>query len=120
MSASHARLSLTPSGAAVATILNNPNEWNGKFVPLVGDHLHAEEFVKTFAQVTGQPAKLNSITREAFAGFGFPGAEELAQMFGYFEEYTCFGPDGDLELGKKAHPNLKSFKQWLQETGWKG
>lgn len=108
-------------GEAVANVFANPEKYNHVIVNMGVEHLHPQEYVEIFAKVTGQKAKYNSISRETYAGFGFPGAEELADMFGWFEEYTYFGPDADpKKYQKELYPNAISFEDWLKKTGWKG
>lgn len=105
------------TGDAVVTALNNPSEWEGKFIPLAGTHQSVDDYVKQFTEVTGLKAIVNRPSLEEYAKYPFPGAEELAQMFGWFEEFTYFGPEEDLKLGHKAVPNLKSYKDWLKIAG---
>jgi uncharacterized protein YbjT (DUF2867 family) len=107
------------TGDAVLTILKHPDEYKDKFVPLAGAHMHPQDFVKAVGKVTGLPTKYVYVPPEQFAKFGFPGAQELADMFGWFNEFTYFGPHADLSLGKKANPHLKGFEEWLTVSGWK-
>jgi hypothetical protein len=49
---------------------------------------------------------------------GGPFDKELAEMFGWFNEYTYFGKRKDMiELGKKLNPNIKTWKEYLQSSG---
>jgi len=106
------------TGVAALNALKNSKEWEGKFIPLTGSHLHPQEYIKIFTEVTKKPAKLNSPSVEEFAKYGFPGAHDLAQMFGYFNEYTYFGPHYDINLGKKLNPKLKTWEEWLKKSKW--
>jgi len=107
------------TGGATLAALKHPNEWKNKFIPLAGSHMHPQEYVSVFSKVTGLPAKYNYVSPEDWAKFPFPGAKEMAEMFGYFNEFTYFGGTHDLSLGKKAFPQLKSFEEWLKSSGWK-
>ncbi len=35
------------------TVLNNPNEYMDKDVPLAGSHMHPQEYVKIWSEVKG-------------------------------------------------------------------
>jgi len=108
------------TGEFVVPILKNWDHWKGQTVAMFGEHKHPQEFVADFSKATGSPAKYNTVSVETFGNFGFPGAKELAEMFGYFNEYTYSGPHTDRTTGKKVHPNSTSFASWVKATGWKG
>jgi len=110
---------VSDTGEAVATALNHPSEWNGKLIPVAGSHMHPQDYFSTISKVTGVPTKFVSVSTDAFAKYPFPGAQEMADMFGWFNEFTYYGPDVDLSLAKKANPHVKSFEEWLKVSGWK-
>jgi hypothetical protein len=49
----------------------------------------------------------------AAASFGFPGAKELADMFGWFNDYGVWGPDANPFDGREIDPSLRNFKEFL-------
>lgn len=99
-------------GVAAASFLQ-PKRWNGDYIPSTGDHLSPAEYVKQIGEVTGKKVKLNLVPRDVFAKFPFPGAHELAEMFGWFDEYTYHGRIAKREEGIRAYPDHKSFREWL-------
>ena len=51
---------------------------------------------------------------EVYRGFGFPGAEDLGNMFQFkrdFESYYCGARS--LEVSRSLNPALQTFDQWL-------
>ena len=98
-------------GPAIATVLKNPEEWVGKFIPLWGTHAPVSEYIKTFSEVTGKPAELNSLPSNAFG-------PEMENMFGWFGEYHYYGPNADYSLQNKVNPNAKTWAEWLKSSGW--
>jgi uncharacterized protein YbjT (DUF2867 family) len=112
---------VTETGLAVLNAFKNPTEFDGKRIDYYGTHQSPQEYVDTYAKVTGLKARLNLIPREVFAKFPFSGAEELAAMFAWFNDFTLFGPHGDREFGKKATENkLSTWEQFLLRTKWTG
>jgi len=105
------------TGASVVTALNNPSKWDLKRIDFYGDDAPVSDYINTYGKVTGKKVKLNEPTCEEFAKFGFPGAEELAAMFGWFNEYTYYGTNGDRKSGKEATPGgLCNWEQFLRKT----
>ena len=79
-------------GTIVAGAFADPDRAaNGSHLPLVGDFMSFNEIVATLGGL-GHELTFNQVPREVFANF-FPGAGELAEMFGYFEAHTYLGSD---------------------------
>ena len=79
-------------GTIVAGAFADPDlAANGSHLPLVGDFMSFNDIVATLEGL-GYDLTFNQVPREVFANF-FPGAGELAEMFGYFEAHTYLGSD---------------------------
>jgi uncharacterized protein YbjT (DUF2867 family) len=77
-------------GMIVAGAFSNPDMGGGgQYLPLVGGLLSYDDIVSTLNS-QGHKYTFNHVPREVFATF-FPGADEIAEMFAYFEEYTYLG-----------------------------
>jgi len=77
-------------GAAVAGAFSNPDSaGHGEYLPLVGDLLSFDDIISTL-EAQGNHYSFQEVPREVFANF-FPGADELAQMFGYFQDHSYMG-----------------------------
>lgn len=88
---------ITELGKVVAGAFAHPDKaGDGQYLPLVGDFLSFNEVVEIFNK-QGHTFTFNQVTREVFANF-FLGARELAEMFGYFEDYTYLGPNSDDQI----------------------
>ena len=61
----------------------------GQYLPLVGDVMSYRDIVATLNE-QGHVLTFTSVPGDVFAGF-FPGAGELAQMFGYIEDFGYLG-----------------------------
>jgi hypothetical protein len=109
------------TGLGVVNAFNNPKEFDMKRIDYYGSHMTPQEFIDDFAKVTGRKSKLVLIPRDVFAKYPFPGAQEVANTFTWFNDYTYYGPDGNRELGRKAtEGKLSTWTQFLQKTKWNG
>jgi len=109
-------------GAGCVTAFNNPARWDNKRIDYYGEDAPISEYIKTYAKITGKNCKLNEPTCEEFSKFGFPGAEQLGAMFGWFNECTFYGPNGgDRKSGWEATPGgLCTWEQWVTKTNATG
>jgi hypothetical protein len=52
---------------------------------------------------------------EQFRAFGFPGADDLGNMFQYNRDFAeDFRAPRDVDATRRLNPRLQSFAQWLQ------
>lgn len=108
---------VTETGPAVVSALKEPAKYELKRIDYYGTAASPEEYVKTYAKVTGRKAVLNTVSNEAFAKFPFPGAKEFAAMFGWFNEFTYYGAKGDAKSGQGATPGgLSTYEAYLRRT----
>jgi len=107
-------------GPVVLSILDNKEKYAGKTVAVAGDLIAGDEVAAAFTRQWGKPVRCNYVPEKVFASFGFPGAAELADMFGFFEDYGYFGEKvngTDIWEGKKIYPNMLTFEEWLKIKG---
>jgi uncharacterized protein YbjT (DUF2867 family) len=90
------------------------SKWIGKTVAIAGEHLTGAEMAAKYSKALGIDVHYNAVTPEAYRGFGFPGAEDLGNMFQFyadFEEYFC--GVRNLEAVRALNPALLTFDAWL-------
>ncbi|KAM8960346.1 nmrA-like family domain-containing protein 1 [Pelodytes ibericus] len=105
-------ISVADLGPVVVSILKNPTEYLGKDIGLSTDKLKVEEYAAIISKVTGKTIKDAKVSLEAYGKSGFPGAQELANMF----EFYWMRPDRNVELTLKLNPKAKRFQQWMEEN----
>jgi len=107
-------------GPVVANVFRNPKGWgNGEYIAVVAERLSMSEILNAFSEQVGVKVNLQTIPHETFKTW-FPGAEELADMFGWFDEFHYNGGSHDITRGHKAKGTaLKPFAEWLKETQFK-
>jgi hypothetical protein len=67
-----------------------------------------------FARVLEQPVVYKYVPPEVYRTFGFPGADDLGNMFQYnhdFEKEYCAARD--IAFSRALNPELQTFAQWL-------
>lgn len=107
------------TGPGVVTALNHPEKWDGVRIDYYGDKLTPQQYIDALGKFTGQKVKLNSIPRDVFGKLGFPGAEEFAHTFQWFNDFTYYGPQGNPKTGIDATPGgLLTWSQYLQRYGF--
>jgi uncharacterized protein YbjT (DUF2867 family) len=86
----------------------------GKTVGIAGEHLTGAQLAAGLANALGRPVRYNEITPETYRGFGFPGADDLGNMFQVdrdFEKVICDAHSP--EVSRALNPELQTFAQWL-------
>jgi uncharacterized protein YbjT (DUF2867 family) len=107
-----AMASVEDIGGVVASIFNHPDEYIGRTVGIVGADDTCEQYAALMTEVLGEKIIYDYIPREVFAQFGFPGAEELANMF---EVQRLYIPRRKVDLIESYALNnsMQDFKSWL-------
>jgi uncharacterized protein YbjT (DUF2867 family) len=101
-------------GRCAYGILKRGPEFIGKAVGISGEHLTGAQMASIFSEVLGRDIRFNSVPPEAYRGFGFPGAEDLGNMFQFkrdFEDYFCGARNP--EFARSVNPALQNFRTWL-------
>ena len=101
-------------GKAAYGIFRGGREFIGKTVAIAGEHLTGPEMAAALSRALGRQIKFTNLPPEVYRGLGFPGAEDLGNMFQFkrdFNEY--FVGVRDIELARRLDPELQTFEQWL-------
>ena len=91
------------------------NEFIGKTIGVSGEHLTGQEMADSFAKALGQDVVYNAVPFDVYRGLGFPGAEDLGNMFQFkhdFEDYFCGARS--IDFSKSLNPSLQNFNSWLE------
>ena len=113
-----AAMSVEDVGRVVAPIFEQPEKYIGQVVKLAGDELPAAQYAEAMSRATGKDIRYSYIPRETFAAFGFPGAEDLADMFEYYRLHIP-SREQDIETCRALAPGLQSFESWIAKNGEK-
>jgi len=93
-----------------------PDTTKGKYLGVSSAHLTMDEIATILSSGLGETVVHNkSVTAEIFATFGFPGCEELANMFKYERDVgDAYCGRRSVEETKKYHSELTSFEAFVE------
>jgi len=104
-------------GKCALGIFKKGREFIGKTVGVAGEHLTGTQMAAALAKALGQEVRYNDVPPEVYRGFGFPGAEDLGNMFQFkrdFEHVYCGARN--LEVARALNPSLQTFDAWLAQN----
>jgi uncharacterized protein YbjT (DUF2867 family) len=104
-------------GKCALGIFSRGEEFIGKTVGIAGEHLTGEQMAASFSRALGQEVRYNAVTPEAYRSFGFPGADDLGNMFQFkrdFNDYYCGARN--LDFSRSLNPELQTFDAWLEKN----
>jgi len=89
-------------------------ELSGKTVGVAGDHLSCTDMAKSLSNALDIDVSYNEVTPDQYRGFGFPGADDLGNMFQFHRDFEADSLKvRDLSFSRELNPELKSFDDWL-------
>lgn len=102
-------------GRCACGIFAAGDKYIGKTVSIAGEHLSGAEMAATFSKVLAVEVAYNDVAPEVYRKFGFPGADEMGNMFQYKRDFAAqYCGARDLTLSRTLNPELQTFAQWLQ------
>jgi len=105
-------------GKVAYGIFKAGQEYVGKTVGITGENLTLNEMSQKIEKGLGiSPVKYNAVDADAYRGFGFPGADEMGNMFQVyrdFEKEVIAARSAD--VARKLNPQLQNFDQWLAKN----
>ena len=110
-----AGISAEDIGKCVYGIFKAGDKYKGKTLGIAGDHLSGSEMAEKFSKALGKEVHYNSVPPDVYRGFGFPGAEDLGNMFQFHRDFQKDHLEvRDIERTKSINPEVKNFDQWLK------
>jgi len=84
-------------------------------IGIAGEHLTGAQIAQSLSRVLGEEVGFNDVPPHVYRGFGFPGAEELGNMFQIEAEHAAdvLG-SRSIEVSRNLNPALQSFDNWLE------
>jgi uncharacterized protein YbjT (DUF2867 family) len=95
-------------------IFKQGKQWIGKRVGIAGDHVSGLQMAADMSKAFEQEVVYEAVSPEAYRGFGFPGADDLGNMFQYYTEFAKeFAEARSLETTRSLNPWMLDFEGWL-------
>lgn len=111
-------IALEDLGAFTRIVAEDRKTWGGRTLKVASEELTMAEIVSIFEETTGIAAEYKPMTEDEFLSSGLPSAHDpLNNMLMYREGYFA---RRDYGLLRAIHPQLKTFRQWLTESEWRG
>ena len=104
-------------GKCALGIFKNGDKYIGKTVGIAGEHLTGKQFADGFSKALGKEVIYNAISADTYRSFGFPGADDMGNMYQFkaeFEDEYC--KSRSVELAKSLNPSLQSFSSWVEKN----
>jgi uncharacterized protein YbjT (DUF2867 family) len=101
-------------GKSAFAIFKRGREFINKTVGIAGEHITGAEMARALTEALGQEVRYNNVPPEVYRSFGFPGADDLGNMFQFkrdFNEYFCGARN--LGFSRSLNPELQTFEEWL-------
>ncbi|HQY19290.1 MAG TPA: NmrA/HSCARG family protein [Ignavibacteria bacterium] len=107
-------------GRCAYGIFKKDGEVTGKTIGVTGEKLSGAEMAEKLSKSLGINVIFNNVTPEQFRNFGFPGADDLGNMFQFKRDFNEeFNGIRDEVYSKELNPDLMDFDKWLSEYGSK-
>jgi hypothetical protein len=104
-------------GKCAYGVFKRGKELIGKTIGIAGEQLTCGEMAAVLSKVLGKPVVYKEVTPEQYRGFGFPGADDLGNMFQFYRDFdeVC-NSVRDVKFSRELNPELKSFEMWAVEN----
>jgi uncharacterized protein YbjT (DUF2867 family) len=101
-------------GKCAYGIFKRGREFINRTVGIAGEHLTGTQMARQLTQALGQEVRYNNVPPEVYRSFGFPGADDLGNMFQFKRDFNdYFVGARDLEFSRSLNPELQTFEEWL-------
>jgi uncharacterized protein YbjT (DUF2867 family) len=86
----------------------------GNRVGVAGEHLSGEEMADKCSTALGIRCTFNAMSPDTYRNLGFPGADDLGNMFQIFTEFEQeYRATRSVEASRALAPSLMNFDQWI-------
>jgi uncharacterized protein YbjT (DUF2867 family) len=104
-------------GKCAYGIFNKPAEFIGKTVGIAGEDLTGSQMAAQLSEAVGEEVRYDYVPPEVYRTFGFPGAEDLGNMFQFFRDFAeAVDNARSPEFSRSLNPQLQTFRTWLKEN----
>jgi len=104
-------------GKVAYGIFKAGRQYIGRTVGIVGENLTLDEISEKLSKGLGIVVKYHAVEADAYRGFGFPGAEELGNMFQVYRDFEkeVLGARS-IDVSRSLNPSVQTFDEWLAKN----
>jgi uncharacterized protein YbjT (DUF2867 family) len=86
----------------------------GQTVGIAGGHPTGTEMAAGMAKALGVPVRYNDVPPEVYRSFGFPGADDMGNMFQFKRDFNdAYVKSRSIAFARSVNPELQSYEQWI-------
>ncbi len=101
-------------GRTAYGIFRRGPETIGQTIGISGECLTGAQMAAALSKALGQPVRYDAIEPDVYRRLGFPGAEDLGNMFQFKRDFEAeFCGARDPATARSLNPKLQSFSDWL-------
>jgi uncharacterized protein YbjT (DUF2867 family) len=105
-------------GACAAGIFREGPQKTAGAVGIAGEHLTGAQMAAALGRALGEPVAHVAMPPAQYAKLGFPGAEDLANMFQFKRDFNAsYCAARPVAQSKALDPGLLGFEAWLLQAG---
>ena len=98
-------------------IFKRGDEFIGKTIGIAGEHVSGSDMAAALTDVYGEEVRYNDVPPEVYRGFGFPGADDVGNMFQFKRDFEDeYRATRDVELARSLNPDLHTFRAWVERN----
>lgn len=103
-------------GKCALGIFKGGDRFIGQTVGIAGEHLSGAEMAARLTAALGQEVRYNDVPPDVYREFGFPGADDLGNMFQFNRDFSdAFRAARSVEVSRELNPALQDLEGWLKE-----
>jgi uncharacterized protein YbjT (DUF2867 family) len=101
-------------GRCAYGLFKRGTEMIGRRVGIAGEHPTGAQMAATLSRTLGQDIVYRDLPPEVYRSLGFPGAEDLGNMFQYKRDFASeFCAARDVAFSRELNPRLQDFAAWV-------
>ena len=101
-------------GKCALGIFKRGNEFIGRTVGGADEHLTGAQMAAAVTRAFGQEVRYNAVEPADYAKLGFPGADDLANIFQFKRDFqSSYLGAPSLSVSRTHNPDLQTFDMWL-------
>jgi len=104
-------------GRCALALFHRGAETIGRTYGVAGEHLNGAEMAQALGTVLREPVRHDDMPVAAYRALGFPGAEDLGNMFEFKRRFEAdYRARRDLAKARELYPRLLTFSAWLDRN----